>query len=280
MAVKKKISFYGILAVGTFLMAAGTNIVYEPMSMVTGGFAGLGIVLRQFVPVPLWLVTVVLNIPLFIAAFYRLGVRFIGKTLFAAICFSIFLAVIPKYPINHTDYLMAALMGGGLNGVGLALVFRMGASTGGTDLLASLLRLWFPNLSSGMVMALLDGAIVVAGMAVFGVQSGLYAVVAVFVTSRLIDRILDGFRFAKLLYIISDTPEEIARGIMGKMGRGVTALKGTGMYSGDDKKILMCAVSRKELIGVVGFVKETDSRAFVVVSDAREVLGEGFERQE
>lgn len=271
------IRFYGVLAVGTFLMAAGTNIVYEPMSMVTGGFAGLGIVLRQYVPVPLWAVTVVLNIPLFIIAFYRLGIRFIRKTLFATICFSVFLAVIPKFPINHTDYLMAALMGGGLNGAGLALVFRQGASTGGTDLLANLLKLWFPSASSGTVLAVIDGAIVVAGMAVFGIRSGLYAVVAVFVTSRLIDRILDGFRFAKLLYIISDEPGKIARGIMKTMQRGVTALEGTGMYSGAGKKILMCAVSRKELVRVVQFVKETDSRAFVVVSDAREVLGEGFE---
>lgn len=283
MAVKKTnsiyetIRFYGILAVGTFLMAAGTNIVYEPMSMVTGGFAGLGIVLRQFVPIPLWAVTVVLNIPLFIVAFYRFGIRFIRKTLFATICFSVFLAVIPKFPINNTDYLMAALMGGGLNGTGLALVFRQGASTGGTDLLATLMKLWFPSASSGSVLAAIDGAIVVAGMAVFGIQSGLYAVVAVFVTSRLIDHILDGFHFAKLLYIISDMPEEIARGIMETMQRGVTALEGIGMYSGAGKKILMCAVSRKELVRVVEFVKETDSHAFVVVSDAREVLGEGFE---
>lgn len=280
MAVKRKLSFYGILAVGTFLMAAGTNLVYEPMSMVTGGFAGIGILLRQFWPIPIWCVTVVLNIPLFIIAFYKLGVKFISKTLFAAICFSVFLAVIPKFPIDHTDYLMAALMGGGLNGLGLALVFRQGASTGGTDLLASLLRIWFPALSSGTVLALLDGAIVVAGMAVIGIRSGLYSVVAVFVTSRLIDRVLDGFRFAKLLYIISDMPEEISRGIMETMERGVTALKGMGMYSGNEKKILMCAVSRKELTGAVEFVKKIDARAFVVVSDAREVLGEGFERLE
>lgn len=276
MADMKRIGSYGILALGTFLMAMGVNIVYEPMSMVTGGFAGIGIVLRQFAPVPLWAVTVVLNLPLFVLAFYCLGIRFVGKTIFATVCYTVFLAVVPEYPVLHEDYLMAALMGGALHGVGLALVFRQQASTGGTDLLASLLKLWFPSVSSGGILALLDGAIVVAGVAVFGLRTGLYSIVAVAVTSRLMDRILDGFRFAKLLYIISDQPEQIASAIMEKVNRGVTSLEGMGMYSRTGKKILLCAVSRKEAVFIVDYVKKTDSRAFVILTDANEVLGEGF----
>lgn len=280
MSLKRKISSYGMLAVGTFFMAAGTNIVYEPMHMVTGGFAGIGIVLQEFFPVPLWAVTVILNIPLFIAAFYRLGIRFLEKTFFAAVCFSLLLAVVPQFPVRHTDYLMAAIIGGSLNGLGLALVFRQGASTGGTDLLASLLKLRFPSVSSGMILAVLDGSVVIAGMAVFGLRIGIYAVMAVFITSWLMDRILEGFRFAKLLYIISDKPEEISVGIMEKIHRGVTALEGTGMYSKKEKRILMCAVSRKEAVTVIHFVKQLDTQAFIVLSDAREVLGEGFESSE
>lgn len=280
MSLKRKISSYGMLAVGTFFMAAGTNIVYEPMHMVTGGFAGIGIVLQEFFPVPLWAVTVILNIPLFIAAFYRLGIRFLEKTFFSAVCFSLLLAVVPQFPVRHTDYLMAAIIGGSLNGLGLALVFRQGASTGGTDLLASLLKLRFPSVSSGMILAVLDGSIVIAGMAVFGLRIGIYAVMAVFITSWLMDRILEGFRFAKLLYIISDKPEEISVGIMEKIHRGVTALEGIGMYSKKEKRILMCAVSRKEAVTVIHFVKQLDTQAFIVLSDAREVLGEGFESSE
>lgn len=275
--MKKHISSYCILVIGTFLMAAGTKIVYEPMSMVTGGFAGIGILLRQFMPVPLWVVTTVLNIPLFIIAFYRLGVRFVGKTFFAAVCFSALLALIPQAPVSHEDYLMAAFVGGGLNGVGLALVFRQGASTGGTDLLASLLKECFPSASSGGILAMIDGAIVAAGMLIFGLRIGIYSVVAVFVTSRVMDRILEGFRFAKMLYIISEKPEEIADAIMKKRGRGVTSLDGTGMYSGKRRKILMCAVSRKEAVYVEALVKQIDLEAFVILSDVREVFGEGFE---
>lgn len=184
MSLKRKISSYGMLAVGTFFMAAGTNIVYEPMHMVTGGFAGIGIVLQEFFSVPLWAVTVILNIPLFIAAFYRFGIRFLEKTFFAAVCFSLLLAVVPQFPVRHTDYLMAAIIGGSLNGLGLALVFRQSASTGGTDLLASLLKLRFPSVSSGMILAILDGSVVIAGMAVFGLRIGIYAVMAVFITLR------------------------------------------------------------------------------------------------
>lgn len=280
MSLKRKISSYGMLAVGTFFMAAGTNIVYEPMHMVTGGFAGIGIVLQEFFSVPLWAVTVILNIPLFIAAFYRFGIRFLEKTFFAAVCFSLLLAVVPQFPVRHTDYLMAAIIGGSLNGLGLALVFRQSASTGGTDLLASLLKLRFPSISSGMILAILDGSVVIAGMAVFGLRIGIYAVMAVFITSWLMDRILEGFRFAKMLYIISDKPEEISAGIMEKIHRGVTALEGMGMYSKKEKRILMCAVSRKEAVTVIHFVKQLDSQAFIVLSDAREVLGEGFESGE
>ena len=280
MSLKRKISSYGMLAVGTFFMAAGTNIVYEPMHMVTGGFAGVGIVLKEFFSVPLWAVTVILNIPLFIAAFYRFGIRFLEKTFFAAVCFSLLLAVVPQFPVRHTDYLMAAIIGGSLNGLGLALVFRQSASTGGTDLLASLLKLRFPSVSSGMILAILDGSVVIAGMAVFGLRIGIYAVMAVFITSWLMDRILEGFRFAKMLYIISDKPEEISAGIMEKIHRGVTALEGMGMYSKKEKRILMCAVSRKEAVTVIHFVKQLDSQAFIVLSDAREVLGEGFESGE
>lgn len=280
MSLKRKISSYGMLAVGTFFMAAGTNIVYEPMHMVTGGFAGIGIVLQEFFSVPLWAVTVILNIPLFIAAFYRFGIRFLEKTFFAAVCFSLLLAVVPQFPVQHTDYLMAAIIGGSLNGLGLALVFRQSASTGGTDLLASLLKLRFPSVSSGMILAILDGSVVIAGMAVFGLRIGIYAVMAVFITSWLMDRILEGFRFAKMLYIISDKPEEISAGIMEKIHRGVTALEGMGMYSKKEKRILMCAVSRKEAVTVIHFVKQLDSQAFIVLSDAREVLGEGFESGE
>lgn len=273
----KNAGSYGMIVIGTFLMALGTNFVYEPMSMVTGGFSGIGIILQKFVSVPLWVVTFGLNIPLFWFAVRRMGGSFIRKTLLAAALFSLMLAILPQPQVKNGDYLMAAVVGGALHGGGLALVFRQSASTGGTDLLATFLKLIFPSTSSGTIVGVLDGIIVVAGMFVFGVRTALYSVVAVYVSARLMDRILDGLRFAKMLFIISDEPETIAAGILQKIRRGVTAIHGTGMYSGEKKQVLMCAVSRKEAVSVVKYVKETDPRSFIIINDAREVLGEGFE---
>lgn len=274
---KEGIGSYGLIAVGTFLMALGTNMIYEPMSMVTGGFAGVGIILRRFVPVPLWVVTTVLNIPLFVLAARKFGMVFVGKSLYAASFFSLALAVIPALPVPQEDYLMAALMGGILNGMGLGLVVGRGASTGGSDLLSTLLKIWFPSASTATILAVVDGIIVVGGMLVFGVRIGLYSIVAVFVTSKVMDHILEGLKFAKMLYIISEVPELIAKTVLQELHRGVTSLQGRGMYSGNGKSVLMCAVSRKEAVSVLQMVKKLDARAFVIVSDVREVMGEGFE---
>lgn len=273
---KQMAGSYALITVGTFCMALGTNMVYQPMSMVTGGFSGIGIILRHFIPVPLWLVTVALNLPLFALAAKRFGMAFVGKTIYATLCFSLALGLVPGIPTAHEDYLMAALLGGALNGAGLALVIGRGASTGGSDLLSTLLKGVFPAAGTANILAVLDGIIVAGGMIVFGIRIGLYSIVAVFVTSRVMDAILEGLKYAKMLYIISEKPEIIAGAVLEKLERGVTALEGRGMYSGKGKEVLMCAVSRKEAVTVLGLVKEMDPAAFVIVSDVREVMGEGF----
>lgn len=273
---KQMAGSYALITVGTFCMALGTNMVYQPMSMVTGGFSGIGIILRHFIPVPLWLVTVTLNLPLFALAAKRFGIAFVGKTIYATLCFSLALGLVPEIPAAHEDYLMAALLGGALNGTGLALVIGRGASTGGSDLLSTLLKGVFPAAGTANILAVLDGIIVAGGMIVFGIRIGLYSIVAVFVTSRVMDAILEGLKYAKMLYIISEKPEIIAGAVLEKLERGVTALEGKGMYSGNGKEVLMCAVSRKEAVTVLGLVKEMDPAAFVIVSDVREVMGEGF----
>jgi len=259
-------------------MALGTNVVYEPMSMVTGGFAGIGIILQKFLGIPVWLVTVVLNIPLFIVARRIYGITFLKKTLYASVCFSVALAIIPEFEVLHEDYLMAALVGGALNGVGLGLVFGQGASTGGSDLLSTLLKHVMPERSTASILAFVDGAIVAVGMMIFGIRVGLYSIVAVVVTTKLMDRILDGLKFAKLLYIVSGKTQVIADRILREVERGVTALEATGMYSGQNKQVLMCVSSRREAVKILQIVKKQDENAFVIISDAREVMGEGFRR--
>lgn len=276
---------YLLLTAGTFFMAVGINVIYEPLSMVTGGFSGIGILVKKLTQtarwsgIPVGMTTLLLNIPLFIWGYSQKGKVFVKKTVYAASCFSFFLLIIPTFDIVKQDYLMAALVGGVLNGTGIGLVFSQGASTGGSDLLSVLTAKILPGLSASERLILIDTLIVAAGVFIFGLEIGLYAVVAVFVTGKVSDAILDGLKFAKIAYIISDHPEEISEHILRELGRGLTGLEGQGMYSEKHKMVLMCVVSKKEAVLLKDIVKNADNEAFLILSEAKEVLGEGFWRE-
>ena len=276
---KKTLRSYGVITIGTFLMALATNLIYEPMSMVTGGFSGVGIILHALFGIPLWVTTVVLNIPLFLIAGKRYGREFIMHSLYAVISLSVGLAVVPGFSVAHKDLLMAAILGGTLHGVGLGLVFGTGSTTGGTDLLSTLLHPLFPAIRLPDILGIIDGIVVMAGMAIFGMRTALYAIVAVFVTSKMMDGVTSGMRYAKVLYIISDEASGIAEVIMKQIKRGVTALEGSGLYSQKERQVLMCVMSRREAVILTRLVKEMDEKAFVIISDAREVMGEGFQER-
>lgn len=272
---------YLFMMLGTALMATGINIVYEPLSMVTGGFSGLAIIVSKVTAffyggIPVWLTTFVLNIPLFIWAGKQRGFSYMRDIFCSSVSFSFFLSVIPSFPVEETDYLMAALVGGALNGAGLALVFMQGMSTGGTDLLSSLLQRSIPYISVARILMLIDGAIVILGIGVFGLKTGIYSVIAVFVTTRVMDGILEGIKYAKMVFVISSKADEISRLVIHELDRGVTGMEVRGMYSGKRKEMLLCIVSRKEVIRLTEFVEECDKEAFIIVTDAREVMGEGF----
>ena len=276
---------YLLLTAGTFFMAVGINVIYEPLSMVTGGFSGIGILVKKLTQtarwsgIPVGMTTLLLNIPLFIWGYSQKGKVFVKKTVYAASCFSFFLLIIPTFDIVKQDYLMAALVGGLLNGTGIGLVFSQGASTGGSELLSVLTAKILPGLSASERLILIDTLIVAAGVFIFGLEIGLYAVVAVFVTGKVSNAILDGLKFAKIAYIISDHPEEISEHILRELGRGLTGLEGQGMYSEKHKMVLMCVVSKKEAVLLKDIVKNADNEAFLILSEAKEVLGEGFWRE-
>ena len=276
---------YLLLTAGTFFMAVWINVIYEPLSMVTGGFSGIGILVKKLTQtarwsgIPVGMTTLLLNIPLFIWGYSQKGKVFVKKTVYAASCFSFFLLIIPTFDIVKQDYLMAALVGGLLNGTGIGLVFSQGASTGGSDLLSVLTAKILPGLSASERLILIDTLIVAAGVFIFGLEIGLYAVVAVFVTGKVSNAILDGLKFAKIAYIISDHPEEISEHILRELGRGLTGLEGQGMYSEKHKMVLMCVVSKKEAVLLKDIVKNADNEAFLILSEAKEVLGEGFWRE-
>lgn len=271
-----------VIAAGTVCMALAVNIVYEPLGMVTGGISGLSIIVRRLtgvwlgVSVPVWLSNFLLNIPIFLVALKIKGRHYMKMTLFANLCFTAALFLIPVSALSQKDFVLAAVVGGVLTGMGLGLVFSKGCSTGGTDLLGAVIHHFFPYYPVGQILFVLDCVIIAAGAWVFGVRPAAYAAVAVYLTTRLMDMIVAGGNSAKLAYIISDHYEEIGRTILSRVGRGITVLEGTGMYTGKQKKPLMCVVDRKQISSVCHIARNIDKKAFVIISDIREVQGEGF----
>lgn len=279
---KRKINHYILIIVGTFLVAGSVNLVYEPLEMVTGGVTGLAIVIKNITSiwfeggVPIWLTNIILNVPLFIAAVLVRGKTFLKNTLFATVSLTVALYIIPTVDVVYQDYLLASVFGGVIGGAGLGLVIATLSSTGGTDLLAMLINKYKPYYTVPQILIIIDGIIVLAGIISFGITKALYAIIAVYITAKISDGILEGLKFAKMAYIISDHYEAIASQIMKELDRGVTGISATGMYSNKEKKMLFCVVSKKEIVKLTEIVSQIDRKAFIIVSEAREVLGEGF----
>lgn len=271
-----------MLVIGTGLVATAIQCIYDPISLVTGGFTGLAIIVKavtsRMIPggIPLWLTNIALNIPVFLAAWKIKGKRFIGRTLVGTFLLSAWLYVIPSIDLTQGDYILAAVFGGVIGGVGMGLILLAKATTGGTDMVATLVQHYVRHYSIVQIMQILDALVVLCGFYVFGIRAALYAIVAIFITSKVSDALMEGFKFSKAAFIITDKYELVAKCILEDLDRGVTGLMAKGMYSGADKCMLYCVVSQKEIVQVKEIVAEVDPNAFVIVSDAREVLGEGF----
>lgn len=273
---------YILLAAGTGFIALAVQAVFDPMGMVNGGFSGLGIIIRRMtlglVPggIPLWFTNIALNLPAFLVAWFVMGKVFVRRTAIAAMLLSVWLAVLPSVDLAKGDYLLAALYGGLISGIGIAMVFRTGNATGGTDLVASLLHRKFRNYSIAQILLVLDGAVIVAGYYLVGARPALYAVLSVAITTKVSDTILNGMNDSKMIFVVSDHSDEIAEHVLYEMDRGCTAIPAQGMYSDEMRKMLFCVVGKKEVLDFKDCVKELDPHAFVIVTDANEVLGEGF----
>lgn len=279
---KSTVKDYIFLILGTALVAASIQCIYDPISLVTGGFTGIAIIVKEITEnffdggIPLWFTNLVLNIPVFLLALKIKGRRFIGRTLLGTMLLSAWLYVIPSVDLTQGDYILAAVFGGVIGGTGMGFILLAKATTGGTDMVATLIQHYLQHYSIVQIMQLLDGAIVILGLYVFGIHAALYAIVAIYITSKVSDTLMEGFKFSKVAFIISDKYELVAKRILEDLDRGVTGLHAKGMYSGTEKCMLYCVVSQKEIVQVKEIVQEADPDAFVIVSDAREVLGEGF----
>ncbi|MBO5351721.1 MAG: YitT family protein [Lachnospiraceae bacterium] len=271
--------FY-ILA-GTFLMALGINLAFDPMGLVCGGVTGLAIVIKHVTGMlweggfPVWLTNLLFNGPLFLVALVKKGRKYIVKTMFATVMLSVWILILPIYQM-FDDYVPAMLFGGVMSGAGIGLVLARMATTGGTDLLSALIHEKMKHVSIPQLLAVIDGTIVVLGALVFGVDNAMYAVCVVYLCSKISDGILQGVKFAKMAHIISDKAEEIAEVVLKDVDRGATGVNVQGMYSREEKKMLICVVTKKEIVQLIDIVHKIDPSAFVIVNDVREVMGEGF----
>lgn len=273
---------YLYIILGTAVLAVSIQCFFEPIGLVTGGFTGLAIVIKSVTKgiindgIPIWLSNIFLNAPVFILSFILKGRKFVGRTVFGAGMLSVWLYIIPTMDMSQGDFLLAAIFGAVFSGAGIGLVLRGHATTGGTDMVAALIQLRLKHYSIAQIMQILDGIVVITGLFVFGIRPAMYAMVAIFVATKVTDIVLEGFRYSKAAYIITDKHEEIAQRIMVDIDRGVTGIHAMGMYTGEEKCVLYCVVSMREIIAVEELVSEVDPNAFVIVSDVREVLGEGF----
>ncbi len=276
----KKITEYGIITVGVFIMSVAVVSYFGALDVVSGGVTGLAIIIRSVAGVPIWVINLGVNIPLFIAGAKKFKKEAFCKTMYATALLTIFLGFVPEFSLLTGDKLVDVICGGVLMGGGLGLVLLSGASSGGSDLLASLLNIKYRHLSVPKIMAVVDAVIVLLGASTFGLTNGVYSLIAVYLVSRVSDTVLEGVGRAKLIYIISESSEEIASFIKDVMDRGVTYIDTTGAFTGIKRNMIMCVVSSREMVKIKQEVYKIDSRAMCFVGDIREAFGEGFTKFE
>lgn len=281
------------IILGSFITAISINVFMVPYKIAPGGVSGIATVIYYLTngKLSVGIIMLILNVPLFIAGIRFIGGKFVVRTLFSTVFLSFIIDTAEPFtryiverflvklePVLSTpDLLLYSIFGGFLMGLGLGLVFKSGATTGGTDLAARIVHHFIPNLTMGQILLFIDTSVIIFSAIAFNsFILGLYAIVTLYISSKVIDAILEGVNFAKAVFIISDRSEEIADKIMKELDRGVTGLKGTGMYTRSDKQVLLCVLHRGQLQNLKEIVGSIDNRAFIILADIREVLGEGF----
>ncbi len=224
----------------------------------------------------MWVSNLLVNIPIFLFAWKTEGFRSIVRTGLSWLIITAELAVFPEYDLVSGNLLLVSIYGGICFGAGTGLLLMARATSGGTDMLGNSLHRYFRQYSVGRIIQILDGIVVILGAVVFSVEHTLYALISVFIMGKITDWILARGRTAKCAMIISDCSDEIARDILNNLERGVTSVSGTGMYSGNDKKILVCICNNKDIVEIKDIVQHYDPRAFFIISDVTEAMGEGF----
>ena len=274
-SLKTELTNDALIVLGLLVAAVGYRMYLIPNQVVAGGFTGVGQLLNHALGISVGTVNIALNVPLFLISMKSMGLRFGVRSLIAMVLLSLLIDHIPLPPATD-DMLLASVYGGTISGIGFGLVLRGSATTGGTDMLASLLHKVIPVLRVSYAIFLFDGLVIIASAFTFEPQAAMYGLISTFLCNVLVDLVLEGPNSAHSYFIISDKSDAIADRIRHEMDRGVTALEAMGMYSHTRKRVLLCVVNRFEAMHLRRIIFAVDPRAFVIANKAHEVLGEGF----
>lgn len=276
----KRIWKYLMITLGCAVYSAGIQFFMYPNAIVSGGVTGVAMIINQLAGLPVGLMTIVLNIPLFVLAWRYFGLEFIISSLVGMALSSAFIDLFAMTGIVLTDDIMlACIIGGLIKGAGIGLVYYVGATTGGIDIVAKFLRQKSPHVNFGTIILGLDVLIVMAyAMILNKYESAMYSIIAMYVVSKVIDLVLYGLDNSCVCYVISEKSQDIIREItQGQMHRGVTILKATGAYSGADKQVILSVIKRHQIAVIRRIIKSMDPNAFFIVVDAKNVFGNGFD---
>lgn len=275
--MKSQLKSYAVMAMGSAIFALSFDWFFAVNEVAMGGITGLAQVINVVLPgLSVGLLSFLLNVPLFLAGWKWIGFHLLISSLFSMVVMSAAVDLFALIPFAPTDPMLAALCGGAMMGLGLGMVFSQGATTGGTDIVARLLKLKFPWLPMGKLILVPDGVVLTLAAVVFGrIETALYGVVALYVAAQVMDTVLYGSDASKVACIISERWQEIGDAVLA-LDRGLTIFNAIGGYTGQEKHVLMVAFRQKEIVEIKRIVHETDPTAFLIVCDAHDVLGEGF----
>lgn len=275
--IKREVRNYIVITCSAVIYAAGISLFLDPNNIAPGGLTGIAILLNRIIGIPTGTLILLLNIPLVALGIWKFGWRFILSTFYAIVAISVATDVLAPFDAVTQEPILAALTGGGLVAFALGMIFRCGATTGGVDIVVKLLRRKYPYLRTGSLFMMMDVAVAACSGIVFrDIEVALYAMIAIFVMSYIMDFVLYGGDEAKLIYIISDRPDEIAERILNEVDIGITYLRGEGGYSSQQKKVIMCVTKKQQAPEIEVVVKEEDPRAFMIITSASEIYGEGY----
>ncbi|MFT3952264.1 MAG: YitT family protein [Oscillospiraceae bacterium] len=265
------------ITLGAALYAAGVSVFLEPNSVISGGVTGISMMLARFLPIGVGTLVFTLNIPLMLAGWRKLGRRFFTDTLIAIAIASVFINLFTRITPPTNDILLGSLAGGALIAVGIGIIFRAGATTGGSDIVVRLIKLKYKHIKSGRIFLILDGIIVLSSGIVFGGWDyALYGSLALVVDTTVLDIVLYGRDEAKLVLIVSRKEDAIMEQLLKKLDIGASFLNGTGGFTGRDERVILCAMKKNVLPKAREVVKNTDPEAFMIVTSATEIFGKGF----